>query len=318
MREVDRSRPETTGYRGPMAEHTPHDDVETGHGSVLTRVLRRVLMRVYRLPARDVTITPATFGLAAQDVTLAAVDGTQLRGWLIPVAGNAGPGDDRRGPGPAVVVMHGWGSCAGDLMAAAPALVDAGIATLMLDARGHGSSGPAEFMSLPRFGEDIETAVAWLRADPRIDPDRIALVGHSVGAGAALLVAALDRHIVAVVSIASMADPAAVMTTRMRRLRLPARLVEALLGTVEQTIGHSFPDFAPVHTIARIGVPVLVVHGLADATVSADDAVHLAQVGPTAELLLVPAATHDDLGGYLGVMPQLVAHLRRAMESAGS
>lgn len=290
----------------------------TGGKGLVSRVLRRVLMRVYRLPLGEVTTTPATYGLPSQDVTLAAVDGTRVHGWFIPAVDNSGSGDGRSTPGPAVVVMHGWGSSAGDLLPAVPALVEAGMAVLMVDARGHGGSDPADFMSMPRFAEDIDTATAWLRVDPQVNPDRIALVGHSVGAGAALMVASRDPRIAAVVSIASMADPAEMMAGLMHRLRLPRRLVRAVLGTVEQTIGHAFADFAPVHTIADIRAPVLVVHGLADRTVSADDAVHLAQVGPTAELLLVPAATHDDLEGYIGVMPQLVAHLRRAVDAAGS
>ena len=271
-------------------------------------LLRPLLLRLYRLPARSVHLTPADLDLHARDVTFATVDGSRLRGWFLPADGT----DDGRAH-PAVVVMHGWGSAAEDLLPAAPAMIGAGLSMLFVDARGHGRSDTAEFMSMPRFAEDLRAAVAWLRERPDVDAARVALVGHSVGAGAALLVASQDSRIAAVVSIASMAHPRAMIARSFRRYHAPPVLVRAALRTIERTIGHRFDDFAPVHTIARIDAPVFVLHGLDDHTVPARDAERLVERGPSATLRLVPGADHRSLDGFLGILPEVAAFLRDAL-----
>lgn len=265
-------------------------------------------MRLYRLPVRSVHLTPEDLDLQAHDVELPTIDGARLRGWFLPA-----DGADDGGAHPVVVVMHGWASAAEDLLPTASAVLGAGLSMLFLDARGHGRSDAAEFMSMPRFAEDVEAAVAWLRERPDVDAARIALVGHSVGAGAALLVASRDHLIAAVVSIASMAHPRETIGRSFRRYHVPQTLARAALRTIERTIGYRFDDFAPLHTIARIGAPVLVLHGLDDHTVPPDDAVRLAEAAPAATLRLVPGADHRSLDGFLPVLPEIVAHLHDAL-----
>ena len=273
-------------------------------------LLRPLLLRLYRLPVRSEHLTPADFDLAAHDVELPAVDGARLRGWFLPADGT-----DDGGTHPVVVAMHGWASAAEDLLPAAPAVTGSGLSMLFVDARGHGRSDPAEFMSMPRFAEDLQAAVSWLRDRPDVDGARIALVGHSVGAGAALMTAARDPRIAAVVSIASMADPREMIGRSFRGYRAPRALIRAALRTIERTIGHDFDDFAPLRTIARIDAPVLVLHGLDDPTVPTGDAERLARSGRSATLRLVPGADHRSLDGFLPVLPEVVAHLHDALTS---
>lgn len=279
-------------------------------------MLRRLLLRLYRLPERRLLPHPADLDLTAQDVELLAADGTRLRGWYVPAdpdaAGTTELAED--GPHPAVIMMHGWASSGGDLLPAAPHVVGAGLPMLLLDARGHGRSDAADFMSMPRFAEDVEAAVRWLRSHPDIDPDRIALVGHSVGAGACLLVASRDPRIAAVVSIASMAHPREMIGRSFRRHRAPRWLIRAALRTIERTIGHRFDDFAPLHTIGRVAAPVLVLHGRDDRTVPPSDAVRLAEAGGSSTTLrLVSGADHHDLDGFVPVIDEVLAHLRMAL-----
>ena len=67
------------------------------------------------------------------------------------------------------------------------------------------------FTSLPRFAEDLSSAVDWLQAQAEVDAQRAAVIAHSVGAGAALLLASRRRDLAAVVSLAAFAHPAAMM-----------------------------------------------------------------------------------------------------------
>lgn len=267
-------------------------------------MLRWLLLRAYRIPRSPVRPTPDELGLRAEDVELSACDGTRLRGWYLPARRSTGAG-------PAVVVMHGWGSASPDLLPAAPALIDAGLSALFLDARGHGRSAATTFMSMPRFAEDLEAGVAWLRRRDEVAASRVGVVGHSVGAGAALLAAARDPLIARVVAIASMAHPEELLP-RARGLRpAPRAVTNRVMRTIEDTIGHRFEDFAPVNTIRDVRAPIIVVHGLADTTVPPRDAERLvAAAGDRAQLRLVPGAGHRSLTPFLPLLPELASFLR--------
>lgn len=282
-----------------------------GAGTTLAGMLRRLLLRLYRLPERADELLPRDLGSMAEEVVITAVDGALLRGWYL-----SGVRTDQE-PGPAVLVMHGWSSSGGDMLPAARAIGEAGLRTLVIDARGHGRSDRVDHMSMPRFAEDVDAAVAWLRVRPDVDRGRIALVGHSVGAGACLLAASRDPRIAGVVSVASMAHPREMIGRSFGRYRVPKPLVRRALRTIERTIGHAFDDFAPLHTIGRIDAPVLIVHGLEDRTVSAADAVRLADAGgPDTALQLVPGADHRRLDGFAPTFPDIIRFLRTSL-SAG-
>lgn len=174
-------------------------------------------------------------------------------------------------------------------------LLDAGVHTLLLDARCHGRSDDAEFTSMPRFAEDVAAGVRWIRDQPFLDPERILLLGHSVGAGACLIVARDDPRIAAVVSVSSMADPRAMMTRLLRGAHLPRPGVWLALRYVEHVIGMPFSAFAPLATIGSLKVPVLLMHGERDTVVPLTDAQLLASAAPGAKLLVVPGAGHVDM-----------------------
>lgn len=191
--------------------------------------------------------------------------------------------------------MHGWGGSAADMMPVSERLLAAGLYVLLLDARGHGRSDDAHVVSMTSIAEDIRAALAWLRAQPQVDPARIVLVGHSVGAGACLFVAADDTAVAAVVSLASMADPEAFMADGLHH-RLPGILTTLALRYVEYAIGYRFTEFAPVYTIGRVHAPVLLLHGQCDRTVPLSDAYRLHALAPqNSTLVVLPDADHNSL-----------------------
>ena len=142
----------------------------------MAKLAPEVLKRTMAPPQRPQPHTPRDLGLPEVEVELLSVTGTDLRGWLIPVGR----------PAPAVVVLHGWGANASLMLPLAAPLHAAGFHALFLDARNHGRSEHDDFSSMPRFAEDLEVALTWLAA--RDEVTRIGVIGHSVGAGAALLV----------------------------------------------------------------------------------------------------------------------------------
>jgi dienelactone hydrolase len=158
----------------------------------------------------------------AQRVSLTAGDGAAVSARLyIP---RRAPGAVTRDGGvvadelhrPAVVVIPGYLANAGFMEVPwAADLAHAGIVALVLDRRGHGSSGgswwPVRHDTETRLSDlapDIHAAVAYLRdRAPLVDPARIALLGHSDGATGAITAASADWDLAATVSISASVAP---------------------------------------------------------------------------------------------------------------
>ena len=120
---------------------------------------------------------------------MVADDGVTLEGWWFPGANGA-----------AVVLRHGAGSTRADVLEHAAVLVDAGYGVLVTDARGHGGSS-GRGMDLGWYGElDTRAAVDLLATRPDVAPDRIAVVGLSMGGEEAIGAAGDDPRIAAVVA----------------------------------------------------------------------------------------------------------------------
>ncbi|BEL02618.1 hypothetical protein Q0Z83_008090 [Actinoplanes sichuanensis] len=147
-------------------------------------------------------------------------------------------GDGRR---PGVVVAHGFSGSARLMAPFGDTLAARGYVVVLLDLAGHGANThplPDQTASTERSTEalqsDLATAVAHLRSLPDVDPDRIALVGHSMGAGAVTRYSAAHPDITATVAISL---PSAVVASADR----PARLL-TVVGGLE------FPGFREAAT----------------------------------------------------------------------
>jgi pimeloyl-ACP methyl ester carboxylesterase len=89
-------------------------------------------------------------------------------------------------PVPAAVLCHGYGADQNVMESAALLLVSKGIAAIVFDLRGHGSS---EGSLDGNFDEDVIDAWRMLTSLPEVDSSRVALIGHSLGALASILAA---------------------------------------------------------------------------------------------------------------------------------
>jgi len=241
--------------------------------------------------------TPGAAGLQYSETLILSANGKRLFAWFIPAPGP--------GVAPALAVLHGWGSNAETMLPLAVPLHRAGYALLLFDARSHGRSDLDSFSSMPRFAEDLDHALYWLKCQPGVDSKRVGVVGHSVGAAAALLAASRRDDLAAVVSIAAFAHPEAVMRRMLAAWRVPyIPFGWYILHYVQHVIGYSFDDIAPVNTISRIRCPVLLVHGTEDITVPVAEAQMLyAKRGGGAGRLLLVKGSHDsyeDLDRQIG------------------
>lgn len=270
--------------------------------------LRTGVRLAYRIPRREERGSPSDFGLPFREVRIPTANDKALFGWFVPPPAG--------GPAPALAVLHGWGGNAESMLAFAPLLHREGYGCLLLDARNHGRSDSDSFSSLPRFAEDLERGIAWLRSQPEVDTRRVALLGHSVGAAAALLVASRRTDVAAVVSIAAFAHPEALMRRQLRAKRLPYYpLGWLVLRYIERAIGAPFDAIAPCNTVRSIHCPVLLVHGEADSHVPSQDAemIHANCGSHDAVLLRLPSVAHNSAEDIERHGHHVIEFLRRAL-----
>jgi dipeptidyl aminopeptidase/acylaminoacyl peptidase len=165
-----------------------------------------------------------------------------------------------------------------------------GIAVLRFDDRGTGESTGDHAAATSRdFARDVVALVAWLRARPDIDPDRIALLGHSEGGLIAPLVAAEDPRLAGIALLAGPAYTGARIIDFQQRSAIRqsypdagAAARDSMLRVAQQqldsTAGRSpwiteFLTYDPLPTARRVrDVPVLILQGETDLQVTAEQA----------------------------------------------
>lgn len=275
-------------------------------GMGIFHLLIRFWLRAPRIRELD---TPQCSGLPYREVSIPTANGKRLFGWFIAAAGEAAS--------PAVAVLHGWGGNAEMMLPLAAPLHGAGYAVLLFDARNHGRSEGDSFSSMPRFAEDLEYALDWLALQPCVDAGKIAVLGHSVGAAAALLTASRRSSLAGVISIASFSHPDGMMRRMLASHHIPfVPLGWYVLHYVQRVIGHRFSDIAPCNTISRINCPVLLVHGTEDAIVPVEEveSIYANRSGDHVRLLIM-AGNHDSVDELDRQVGELTEFLDQVMAS---
>lgn len=132
-------------------------------------------------PGRSVNATPETVGLDYERVTLEAEDGIHLDGWLVPAP------EERA----VVAFFHGNAGNIGHRLDTLRLFHELGLSVLIVDYRGYGrSEGEPSEVGLYRDGEAMWQ---YLRHERGIPPERIVLVGRSLGTAVAAHTAAQHR-----------------------------------------------------------------------------------------------------------------------------
>ncbi len=137
-------------------------------------------------------------------IELEASDGLALIGLYY------APTVDTTDPVPGVLLMHHGGSQKEAWIDLIPALVEAGYGVLAVDLRGHGETGGSIDWVLGE--DDAARWLDWLRSQPGIDPERVSIVGASIGADVGLRVMAKDERIVTLVGLSVGLDVMGVKT----------------------------------------------------------------------------------------------------------
>ncbi len=229
----------------------------------------------------------SALGLRFQRVRLTTADGVRLSAWYVPVEENT------RG---LVVVCHGYYGNRAEMLPHLRFLHAAGYATVLLDFRAHGwSGGKMATFGVSETG-DVRAALDWAEKRPELANLPVALLGESMGGSVALLVAADDARVRAVVADSAFARFDSAVAGRVRLMvgaRLATRLTPPVRSAGERLLGVRVRDIAPEDAVARIACPVLLIHGTADRLIAPENAHRLlAAARGKATLWEVPGAGH--------------------------
>ena len=260
---------------------------------------------------------PSFLALPFETIGVPTVDGTELPAWWIPARDGAA--------GPAVLLVHGWESARDKTLPNAQILHAAGFHVLTLDIRGHGAN-PAEELPLTagEFGADALAGVhALLR---RREVTAVGILGHSMGGIGALLAAASEPQVGAVIAASTPADPYRLtrQTFRLARLPLPGPLAYPLAWLTTHVFliprGHTVRSVSAAHAIETYRGPVLLIHGDADRVVPMSHLDRLRRVAQNArerdperagfEVLRIPGGEHSwlyEFADYRGVIARFLA-----------
>ncbi|MER7844892.1 CocE/NonD family hydrolase [Kitasatospora sp. NPDC096077] len=176
-------------------------------------------------------------GFRLADIT--AADGVVLKADVFtPPAGT--PGADARGRYPVVVQPASWGQNDLEYVAQGHKFAAAGYVVVTYTVRGFWGSGGEVDVAGPKDVADISTVIDWALAHTAADPDRVGMIGLSLGGGLTLLGAAFDPRIKAVASLSGWADLTdALYSGQTRHTSAATRL-----ATIEGLTGRKSPEFA--------------------------------------------------------------------------
>lgn len=222
------------------------------------------------LGSRREVLKPYSTGHRTRAVVIRASDGTRLSGWLMTPR--------TAGPHPGVVYFGGRSEEVSWVARDAGQLFP-GMAVLAVNYRGYGDShgDPAE----THFVEDGRMLYDWLSERHHVDPQRIAVVGRSLGSGVAVQVA-MERPASAIVLITPYDSILAIAKRKFRTLP-----VEYVLRHKFESVKYAEKITAPTYVL-RAAEDDIVPHSHTDLLVQKLGTLYADEIVPDSDHINIP------------------------------
>jgi uncharacterized protein len=233
-------------------------------------------------PREQKFVTPWELEIAHEEVSFRTEDGLLLRGWWLP----------SREPKRTVIALHGHRGAKHHCVGVGAALWRRGANVLLFDHRGRGSSD-GEFLSLGYF-ETLDTIAAINYVLSRAPGLPLGLIGYSMGAAVAVIAAARDERVEAIVADSPFASEREIVRALLRKR--VNRLSRPIAALAEHLLPYDPGEVEPLREVAKIAPRAsLFIHGLLDTTCAPEDSLKLYEaVGESKELWLLEGAGHCD------------------------
>jgi fermentation-respiration switch protein FrsA (DUF1100 family) len=238
-----------------------------------------------------------------EEVTLTTADGLRLSAWWLPRP------DSRR----VIIGLAGHRSPKSDLLGIGSGLWRAGNNVLLFDWRSRGQSDVAQHSLAYYELRDAEAAVAYIFK--RMPEARLGLMGYSMGASVAILLAAREPRVSAIAADSPFTGIAEVVAHGAAQLRLPPRLVVPMADRLTGwRYGYRFGAVRPIEAVAAISPrPLLLIHGDADSLIPVSHAHELfAAAREPKQRWIVERAGH--CGSYFADRPGYIARVAAFFE----
>ena len=267
----------------------------------------------------------------AEAVSFTTPDGLRLSGWfwsgadagepggdVVPVADADGEGPvtplvaaDVQGRRPTILVAHGNAGCLPDHDEFCSFLADYGFNVLLFDYRGYGRSDlPTRGLRRDDLVIDAQAALEYLLTREDVDPERVGLLGYSLGGNIGLAMAADEPRARAVATIATFSrwqavasDHAGWLGPMLIRPGLDAAESVARLGDRPYLIVHGDRDDIVPHRHAGILEEAASEAGVEVSRITVEGADHLNMTEGREIREAMAAFFAEALGGGAGAIP---------------
>ncbi len=264
-------------------------------------------------PRRKVRLPKSDSELLVEEIEFFARDGVRLSGWFL-------ASEQARG---AVILCHGYPANRVEVLPWAKWLHEAGFHVLLFDFRAMGNSeGKLSTIGYEEVN-DLLGASDYLHSRPEMDERKAGVFGLSMGGAVALMAAAQDKRLSAVVTHGAYA-------TLERAIHQRGRMVLGKFGTVlsrpailwgKQWMATHPREVSPVEAVRlMVTRPLLFFHGQKDVIVSPQDGEALARAAECPEALRrLPRSYHIGIHAseQRGYREEFVAFFTRHVSNRG-
>jgi pimeloyl-ACP methyl ester carboxylesterase len=209
-------------------------------------------------------------------------------------------------PGPPVLLVHGWGGQAAQMLPLAEAMLRHGLEPLLVDMPAHGMSA-GRISNLPQFARAIDYLSARLAQEGR--PPR-AVVAHSLAANAAAHAASRGLPTARLVLLAPPASPRDYTDLFAGVFGLSEATRSAMQARIEAREGFVMQQFDASAVGPRIDVPTLVVHDVGDSINRIEDGMAFAEAITGAQLLRTEGLGHRKILKDAAVIERVAQFVR--------
>jgi len=245
-------------------------------------------LEIVRIPYLGIPYTPKDFNWPHETFAFQSHDGLRLTGWFVP----AEPPSEAT-----IVVVHGKGSNAGDMLLNTRALRSGGNWNLFyFNLRGHGDSEGTLTSLGPLERRDLESALAYLKKTWPDRCKRLAIYGHSLGAAISIYATAAHPEVLGLFlesPFASVVRTIKRFAWRFYRIpEYPFMDLAILLASLRLKV--NLWAFAPVRVIGRISPrPIYIIQAQMDRRTPLEDGEILYRAaGEPKDWWVVPGADH--------------------------
>ncbi|CAA9412376.1 MAG: VfmD protein [uncultured Ramlibacter sp.] len=208
--------------------------------------------------------------------------------------------------GPVVLLVHGWGGHAGQLLPLAQTLAAQGLRPVLVEMPAHGRSA-GSVSNLPQFARAIEYVAARLQQEGHT---LRGVVAHSLGANAAAYAASRGVGVERLVLLAPPASPRDYTRLFAHVFGLSESVRARMQALIEAREGILMAQFEPKAVGPRIATPTLVVHDRQDSVNQFADGEAFADAIAGARLLPTQGLGHRKLLKVPAVLDEVAAFLR--------